>query len=76
MIPARYARLLFGFFLSGLMSFLVSGITVVRSYGLSEALPAIWASAWLTSWAIAFPTVLVVAPVAQRLVNAITDSAD
>ena len=72
MIPARYAPILFGFFLSGLMSSLVSGIATVRAVDLSDGVAGLWMGNWLSSWAVAFPTVLVVAPIARRLVGALT----
>ena len=72
MIPARYAPILFGFILSGLMSCIVSGIATARALGLDRAFPVNWAASWLTSWIVAFPTVLVVAPLARRLVASLT----
>lgn len=69
MIPARFAPILFGLVLSGLMSWLVSGIATLRAIGFGDELLAQWLGGWLTSWLIAFPTVLVVAPVARRIVN-------
>ena len=68
-MPARYAPILFGFILSALMSFLVSGIATFRNAGLVDGFFVTWISAWLPSWLIAFPVVLVVAPVARRLVG-------
>lgn len=68
-MPARYAPILFGFILSALMSFLVSGIATFRNAGLVDGFFSIWISAWLPSWLIAFPVVLVVAPIARRLVG-------
>lgn len=68
-MPARFAPVLFGFILSGLMSLLVSGIATFRSAGLIDGFLGIWISAWLPSWLIAFPVVLIVAPVARRLVG-------
>lgn len=68
-MPARFAPVLFGFILSGLMSLLVSGIATFRNAGLVDGFLGIWISAWLPSWLIAFPVVLVVAPVARRLVG-------
>ncbi|MGX9356058.1 DUF2798 domain-containing protein [Roseobacteraceae bacterium S113] len=65
MIPARFAPILFGLILSGVMSFLVSGIVTLRATGSLEG----WIGAWLPSWGVAFPTVLVVAPIARRLVS-------
>ena len=72
MIPARYAPILFGFFLSGLMSSLVSGIATVRAVGLTEGVAGLWLGNWLSSWAVAFPAVLVVAPLARRVVARLT----
>lgn len=68
-MPARYAPILFGFILSALMSFLVSGIATFRNAGLVDGFVLTWINAWLPSWLIAFPVVLVVAPIARRLVG-------
>lgn len=68
-MPTRYAPILFGFILSALMSFLVSGIATFRNAGLVDGFFNIRVSAWLPSWLIAFPVVLVVAPIARRLVG-------
>jgi hypothetical protein len=68
-MPARYAPILFGFILSALMSFLVSGIATFRNTGLVDDFVLTWINAWLPSWLIAFPVVLVVAPIARRVVG-------
>lgn len=68
MIPARFAPILFGFILSGLMSAMVSGIATWRALGLDSDFPAHWFGAWLASWAVAFPAVLIVAPITRRIV--------
>jgi hypothetical protein len=68
MLPARLAPVLFGLLLSGMMSAMVSGISTLRAAGLSEALPRLWLEAWLFSWAVAFPVVLVLAPFTRRVV--------
>ena len=68
MIPARYAQLLFAFILSGVMSLLVSGIATWRATGFAPELPPAWIGAWLTSWLIAFPAVLILAPMTRRIV--------
>ncbi len=69
MISARFAPIAFGFVLSSLMSFVVSGIATFRTAGLIENFGNLWLGAWLPSWFIAFPVVLVAAPVARRVVN-------
>jgi Protein of unknown function (DUF2798) len=68
-MPARFAPVLFGLVLSALMSFLVSGIAIVRNAGFEDGFFGAWMNGWLFSWAIAFPVVLVVAPIARRLVG-------
>lgn len=68
MIPQRYAQVLFSLLLSGMMSAIVSGIVTVRTSPIDLTLPGIWFSSWLSSWLIAFPAVLVVAPITRRLV--------
>lgn len=68
MIPARYAPIVFGFILSGLMSFIVSAIATLRAVGAVDGFAGLWMSAWATSWLVAFPTVVLVAPLARRLV--------
>ena len=67
-MPARFAPILFGFVLSAFMSFVVSGIATLRNGGLGDAFLSHCVGAWLPSWLIAFPVVLVVAPVARKLV--------
>lgn len=68
MFPARYAPYLFGFFLSGMMSCIVSGIATLRAVGFVSSFPAQWMGAWLPSFLVSFPVVLVVGPFVRRLV--------
>lgn len=70
-MPARFAPVIFGLVLSCLMSFLVAGIATLRTAGAVENFFALWVGAWLPSWLIAFPVVLVVAPVARRIVGSL-----
>lgn len=74
MVPARFAPVLFGLLLSGLMSLIVSGIATLRAVGFAgeAGFAGIWMGSWLFSWAVAFPAVLVVAPLARRLVARLT----
>mgnify|MGYP001765140392 CR=1 FL=1 len=65
----RFAPFLFGFVLSALMSLIVSGIATLRNAGPVDGFVTLWLGAWLPSWFVAFPTVLVVAPLARRLVG-------
>ncbi len=68
-MPARFAPVLFGFVLSALMSFIVSGIATLRNAGFVDGFLSLWIGAWIPCWLIAFPVVLIVAPIARRLVG-------
>ena len=72
MIPKRFAPVVFGFVLSGLMSFIVSGLSTLRTVGLADGFLALWLGNWAMSWAVAFPVVLVVAPLARKIVERLT----
>lgn len=69
MIPRRLAPVVFGLLVSGVMSCLVSLVATIKAVGVIPGLFQLWMSAWLFAWAVAFPTILVVAPVARRLVE-------
>lgn len=69
MIPAKYAQIAFGFFLSLIMSGLISGVSTLSALGLGAVLSTIWLKAWASSWIVAFPSVLVVAPIARGIVG-------
>lgn len=68
MFPARFAPYLFGFFLSGMMSCIVSGIATLRAVGFVSNFPTQWLGAWMMSFAVSFPVVLLVGPLTRRLV--------
>lgn len=74
MLPARFAPVVFGFILSGLMSCMVSGISTLRAIGLAEGFLGDWMTSWGLSWAIAFPVVLIVAPITRRIVALLVKS--
>lgn len=69
MFPAKFAPALFALLLSGMMSLIVSGISTYRHAGLVETFGRLWMDAWMPSWLIAFPVVMLVAPFARRLVG-------
>ncbi|MDA9208250.1 DUF2798 domain-containing protein [Octadecabacter sp.] len=68
MIPARFAPIVFGFILSGLMSLMVSGIATYRALSPEVSFFPEWMGSWLSAWLVAFPAVLVVGPLTRRLV--------
>lgn len=71
MLPRKYGPALFSLTLSCLMSLLVSGIATLRAAGMSGDFPALWLSSWLTAWLIAFPAVMLLAPLSRKMVAAL-----
>ena len=72
MIPAKFAPLLFSFCLSIIMSCVVSEVATLNAAGLTDGFATLWLAAWDKSWIVAFPTILVVAPLTRRLVARLT----
>lgn len=66
-LPARFAPVVMSFFLSLLMTCLVSLIATLRSVGPTPDLLHLWPGSWLLSWFVAFPITLLVLPVVRRL---------
>ena len=69
MIPRRYEPFVFALVLSGLMSLIVSAISTARTLGLVDGFVTQWLANWLSSWLVAYPSVLVVSPIARKLVH-------
>ena len=65
--PARAAPFVQGFFLSLIMTCIVSGISTLWALGATREFLSRWPVAWGISWLIAFPTVLVVMPLVRRI---------
>ena len=66
-VPKRLEHFTFCLLLSGMMSFIISGLATMLSLGLSPAFPREWLTTWIPSWAVAFPAVLVLAPLVRRI---------
>ncbi len=73
-LPKKFSPILFGFFLSGLMTLFVTGISIALAVGVHDGFFAIWMRNWATIWVIAFPVVLFVAPLVRRLVSAMVET--
>ena len=69
MIPAKYEQVAFIFFVSICMSCVVSGVSVLNTAGFVDTFLRLWMTAWLKSWIIAFPSLLVIAPLVRRFVD-------
>ena len=73
-IPARYSNLLFGGLLSVIMVTVIFGTVVMVTQGIGPDFLGNWFNGFVTAWPIAFPTVLVVAPLVRRVVAKLTDA--
>jgi Protein of unknown function (DUF2798) len=77
-IPKRFTPLLFPFLLSGLMTFLITGISIARILGTHALIRApgiflqTWMNAYISAWLVAYPVLLLVIPIVRRLVNWLT----
>ena len=74
-LPPRYAAFVMPFVLSILMSLIVSGVSTLKSLGISTAFVSTWPIAWFLSWLVAFPTLLLVLPPVRRIVSVVVESA-
>ncbi|MBP6344310.1 DUF2798 domain-containing protein [Neisseriaceae bacterium CLB008] len=63
----RFLGIVMPLILSCIMSAVVSLVSILRHVGFIDGLWSLWLGSWLTSWVIAFPTVLVMLPVARKL---------
>jgi len=65
-LPPRYATIVMPFFLSIIMTCVVSLISTLRSAGLETGFLSLWLGSWALSWVVAFPTLLLVLPLVRR----------
>lgn len=66
--PARWGQFLFSLILSGMMSFIVSGVATLRAVGLDPLVLFKWLTAWPLAWVTAFPALFLLAPFVRKLV--------
>jgi len=71
-ISARFAPVLFGALLSAIMVAIVSAFVLATAQGIHAGFPAQWVRSCMTTWPVAFPTVLLVAPWVRRVVGRLT----
>lgn len=68
-LPSRYGRYVMPLILTFLMTFAVAGIsTWIAVESLSVFFLRSWMKSWMVSWAIAFPAMVMLMPVTQRIV--------
>ena len=67
-LPARFNAFALPIVLSGIMSFLVSGVATFKAIGLPPGFIGQWLAAWTFSWPIASCAAILALPVARRIV--------
>lgn len=72
MIPKRFGPVLFALLLSFIMSGIVSFVSTLRAIGFPPEFLVTWVTSRLTSWILAGSCVLVLAPLTQKMVAAVT----
>ncbi len=66
-LPPRFIGVVMPLILSGIMSCVISMVSMFRHIGWAEGFVGLWLTSWLTSWLIAFPTVLLMLPLARKV---------
>lgn len=64
---SRVRQFVFGFYMSGIMSLLMSGVITFINTGIDSEFHYRWGPAFVVAWAVAFPLVTFIAPLAGRM---------
>lgn len=72
-LPLKWANVVIPFFLSCLMSGIISFINMLRNLGWYDGFMAFWFESWMISWVIAFPVVLVLLPWVRKFASKFVD---
>lgn len=67
MLAKRYYRFVFALFMGLAMSFIMSGALVFINLGLVENFFSIWLSSWGKAFVLAYPCIIIIAPIAGKL---------
>ena len=73
MFSAKYYRVVFSFFMSLVMSCIMSLVICIFNMGLVSNLLSIWLNSWGFAFIIAFPTILIVSPGVNKLTEMVLD---
>jgi hypothetical protein len=76
MIARKHHKLVFSFFMSLLMSCIMSLVISIFNVGLVPDIIVIWLKAWSFAFVVAFPTILLVSPVVHKLVGLVLHDED
>ena len=68
-LPNKFANLLFAFFLTVVMVFVVTGVSTAVTLGFPNDFLWRWGKAWFSSWLVAFPAAYFIAPRVRKFVS-------
>jgi hypothetical protein len=71
-INPKHTNLLFAFFMSILMAFLMSGVLTAIHLGITPHFIAQWLHSFVLAWPIAFPSIILIAPAVRKIVAYLT----
>lgn len=66
-LPPKWGLIVMPLLMSGMMSGIICMVNLLRVFGWRMDVLQEWPSTWLMAWAVAFPSVLLVMPVAKRI---------
>ena len=66
-LPPKWGLIVMPLLMSGMMSGIICMVNLLRVFGWHMDVLQEWPSTWLMAWAVAFPSVLLVMPVAKRI---------
>ncbi|MDX2367129.1 MAG: DUF2798 domain-containing protein [Colwellia sp.] len=69
MISRKHHKLVFSFFMSLLMSGIMSFVISVFNVGMVANIITLWLKAWSFAFVVAFPTIIIVSPLVHKLVS-------
>ena len=71
MLPKKFENVAFVFFMAFCMSMIMSAIVTMLNLG-AAGFPERWLRAWSIAFSIAFPLILVLAPLGRKFAAAVT----
>lgn len=69
MISRKHHKIVFLFFMALLMSGIMSFVISVFNVGMVANIITIWLKAWVFAFMVAFPAIIIVSPVVNKLVS-------
>lgn len=74
-IPFRYRVYCFAFIMSFFTSMIVSATVIGLRFGLTAKFMQIWPSSFAIAWPIVFVSILIIAPLVNKLLNVVIEPA-